>query len=152
MKSITRNKLLIEGLNVGEIVEIGLQQYCKDRTCIVIWPFMLQLYQEALMAVLSEEQETKRCGACQQVVREGKWDGEFYGLIQSASVVIVSCDNLDQAIHIHQNLEEEKKKTGILDRGTLKKQSSNECYRTCEVWSNGKQVTLEQEPKKEAKK
>ena len=110
MKSITRNKLLIEGWPADEIVEIGLQQHCKGRECIVIWQFVLGEFQEAVTAVLSEEIETGRCAHCSQVIKEGKCDVEFDNLIRSSSVMIVFCNNLELATHVHQNLMEEMKK------------------------------------------
>ena len=150
MKSIKRNKLLIEGFPADQIAEIGLQQHCKDRVCVVLWSFMIRYYQEALLAVLSETLAEEKCKSCQQIVRTGKWDGEFFALMQSSSVIVVTCNSLEEAIHIRLNLEEERKKTGLV-HGNGQRQATDECYRTSEVWHNGVMTCPTAAPEKQSK-
>ncbi len=144
MKSIKRNKMLIEGFPTAEVVEVGLQRLCKNRVCVVIWSFALRYYQEALISILSEDRKTSKCKACQQVVHEGKWDGEFHTLMQLSGIIIITCTSVEQATHICQNLEEEKRKVGDV-RGVSRYPTSNECYRTFEVWNEGHQVLMKPE-------
>lgn len=165
MKSITRNKLLIEGWPADQMVEIGLQQHCKDHTCIVIWPRAIHLFPEAILAVLSEKQTTQRCETCQQVVREGMGDDGFDALIHGlqnerfgydhdpSDIIIVFCEHLEQATHIHQNLMAEQKKIGDVGECKSGSRAQNQHFRMFEVWSDGKQVLPEKTPdKQEAEK